>query len=112
MTYGWPEWQQWVLSEEEGIKHIKAAYVFLPNMPDCSLIIFIRICSYDLGIQSFDTANIYSNGQSEVILGNAIKKYNLPREEIVVMTKVSRFRIFSNKISIYIVDNNGRFVEW
>ena len=31
---------------------------------------------------------MYSNGLSEVILGKAIKKLNLPREEIVVMTKV------------------------
>lgn len=30
MSYGSPEWQEWVLGEEEGIKHIKAAYVF-PN---------------------------------------------------------------------------------
>ncbi|EED80642.1 predicted protein [Postia placenta Mad-698-R] len=42
---------------------------------------------YDAGIQTFDTANVYSNGQSEEILGRAIKKLNLPREEIVVMTK-------------------------
>ncbi|KAG8731646.1 hypothetical protein FRC11_003088 [Ceratobasidium sp. 423] len=68
MTYGSPEWQGCVLGEEEGMKHIKAAY--------------------DLGIQTFDTANVYSNGLSEVILGEAIKKYNLPRDEIVVMTKV------------------------
>jgi aryl-alcohol dehydrogenase-like predicted oxidoreductase len=68
MSYGSPEWQQWVLSEEEGIKHIKAAY--------------------DSGINTFDTANVYSNGLSEVILGKAIKQHNLPREEIVVMTKV------------------------
>jgi len=31
---------------------------------------------------------VYSNGASEVILGKAIKQLNLPREEIVVMTKV------------------------
>lgn len=31
---------------------------------------------------------MYSNGLSEVILGNAIKKLNLPREELVIMTKV------------------------
>lgn len=68
MSYGSPDWQGWVLGEEEGLKHIKAAY--------------------DLGIQTFDTANVYSNGLSEVILGKAIKKYNLPRDEIVVMTKV------------------------
>ncbi|KAG8976525.1 hypothetical protein FRB90_009144, partial [Tulasnella sp. 427] len=58
----------WVLGEEEGLKHIKAAY--------------------DMGINAFDTANVYSNGLSEVILGKAIKKYNLPRDEIVVMTKL------------------------
>lgn len=45
--------------------------------------------AYDLGINTFDTANSYSNGLSEVILGKAIKKYSLPRDEIVVMTKVS-----------------------
>jgi len=57
-----------VLGEEEGIKQIKYAY--------------------DAGIQTFDTANVYSNGRSEIILGKAIKQHNLPREEIVVMTKV------------------------
>jgi hypothetical protein len=39
-------------------------------------------------VNTFDTANIYSNGLSEVCLGKAIKELNLPREEIVVMTKV------------------------
>ncbi|KAG9043999.1 hypothetical protein FS837_008919 [Tulasnella sp. UAMH 9824] len=41
-----------------------------------------------MGINAFDTANLYSNGLSEVILGKAIKQYNLPRDEIVVMTKL------------------------
>jgi len=68
MSYGTPEWQGWVLPEEESFEHIKAAY--------------------DAGINAFDTANVYSNGKSEEILGKAIKKYNLPRDEIVVMTKV------------------------
>jgi aryl-alcohol dehydrogenase-like predicted oxidoreductase len=31
---------------------------------------------------------MYSNGMSEVVLGKAIKQHNIPREEIVVMTKV------------------------
>ena len=44
---------------------------------------------YEHGVNAFDTANVYSNGLSEVYLGNAIKALNLPREEIVVMTKVS-----------------------
>ncbi|KAF8606457.1 Aldo/keto reductase [Ceratobasidium sp. AG-I] len=68
MSYGSPEWAPWVLGEEEGIAHIKAAY--------------------DAGIQTYDTADRYSNGQSEVILGKAIKRHNLPRDEIVVMTKL------------------------
>ncbi|RPD55358.1 Aldo/keto reductase [Lentinus tigrinus ALCF2SS1-7] len=69
MSYGDPQWQSWVLPEEEALKHIKFAY--------------------DHGIQTFDTANSYSNGLSETILGNAIQRYSLPREELVIMTKVS-----------------------
>ncbi|KAH7344013.1 NADP-dependent oxidoreductase domain-containing protein [Rhizoctonia solani] len=68
MSYGFPEWPKWVLGEEEGVKHIKLAY--------------------EMGIQTFGTANVYSNGLSEVILGNAIKELNLTRDEVVVMTKV------------------------
>lgn len=68
LSYGSPEWRKWVLDEEEAIEQIKFAY--------------------ENGIQAFDTANIYSNGVSEIILGKAIKLLNLPREEIVVMTKL------------------------
>ncbi|KAG6865516.1 hypothetical protein C0991_001836 [Blastosporella zonata] len=68
MSYGSSEWEAWVKGEEEGLDHIKLAY--------------------DAGVNAFDTANVYSNGLSEEILGKAIKKFNLPREEIVVMTKV------------------------
>lgn len=31
---------------------------------------------------------VYSNGLSEVVLGKAIKELKLPREELVIMTKV------------------------
>ncbi|KAH6892761.1 oxidoreductase [Coprinopsis sp. MPI-PUGE-AT-0042] len=68
MTYGSSKWQDWVLDEEESTKHIKTAY--------------------DAGINAFDTADVYSNGLSEVVLGKAIRQHNLPREEIVVMTKL------------------------
>ncbi|KAM6493039.1 aryl-alcohol dehydrogenase [Amanita muscaria] len=68
MSYGTSQWQSWVLPEEESIKQIKAAY--------------------DAGINAFDTANVYSNGESERILGKAIKQLNLPRDEIVIMTKL------------------------
>ncbi|KAF9501765.1 aryl-alcohol dehydrogenase [Pleurotus eryngii] len=82
MTYGSPDWQGWVLEEEEAIKHIKfASEAFL-------LANLIHRGRYDQGIQSFDTANVYSNGLSEIILGKAIKQHELPRDEIVVMTKL------------------------
>ena len=68
-TLGSPEWEPWVLDEEDSIQQIKFAY--------------------DAGVQTFDTANIYSNGLSEVVLGKAIKQHCFPRSEIVVMTKVS-----------------------
>lgn len=41
----------------------------------------------DLGINFFDTANIYSYGDSEEFLGRALKKY-ANRDEVVVATKV------------------------
>ncbi|KAI0790139.1 aryl-alcohol dehydrogenase [Irpex lacteus] len=69
MQYGDKGWQKWVIDdEEEAFKHIKFAY--------------------DAGITTFDTANVYSNGRSEEILGAAIKKLGLPREELVILTKV------------------------
>ncbi|KAG8977475.1 hypothetical protein FRB90_008783 [Tulasnella sp. 427] len=68
MSYGSKDWQDWVLEEEEALQHFKTAY--------------------DAGIQTFDTADVYSNGVSEIILGKAIKKFNIPRNEIVIMTKI------------------------
>ncbi|KAJ7447183.1 aryl-alcohol dehydrogenase [Mycena latifolia] len=70
MSYGSPEWhgQSWILPEKDGIEQIKFAY--------------------DEGINAFDTAAVYSDGMSEEILGKAIKQHSLPRDEIVVMTKV------------------------
>ena len=35
----------------------------------------------------WDTANVYSNGVSEEIIAKAIKKYNIPRQKLVIMTK-------------------------
>ncbi|KAK0476258.1 Aldo/keto reductase [Armillaria luteobubalina] len=43
---------------------------------------------YATGITTFDTSKVYSNEQSEVVLGKAIKQENLPRDRMVVMTKV------------------------
>src|SRR5487761_2646834 len=43
--------------------------------------------AFDQGINFFDTANVYSLGESEKLLGQAIKNNRLPRDEIVVATK-------------------------
>jgi len=43
--------------------------------------------AYDIGLNTWDTANVYSNGASETIIGKAIKKYNLPRHKLVILTK-------------------------
>jgi aryl-alcohol dehydrogenase-like predicted oxidoreductase len=42
----------------------------------------------DLGINFFDTANVYSEGDSEEILGRALKSFGVPRDDAVVATKV------------------------
>ncbi|CAO3655080.1 unnamed protein product [Mucor hiemalis] len=68
MTYGSSEWSPWVKNEEESIKAIEEAY--------------------ELGINFFDTADTYSNGLSEVVLGKALKKIGAPRSRVVIATKV------------------------
>lgn len=47
--------------------------------------------AYDSGLNTWDTANVYSNGVSETLIGNAIKKYNLPRHKVVLLTKCFGF---------------------
>ena len=67
MSFGDKRWQKWVIEEDEALPLLKAAY--------------------DRGLNSWDTANVYSNGVSEEIVGKAIKKYNIPRHKLVIMTK-------------------------
>lgn len=59
MSYGSKDWSPWILSEEESIKHIKVAY--------------------EAGINFFDTADAYSSGLSEIILGKALKQIGANR---------------------------------
>ena len=67
MTYGSSKWRDWVLDEEESRPFIKRAL--------------------ELGINFFDTANMYSDGASEEVLGRAIRDF-ANRDEIVLATKV------------------------
>lgn len=67
MSFGSRDWQPWVIEEDEALPLLKAAY--------------------DKGLNTWDTANVYSNGVSEEIIGKAIKKYNIPRNKLVILSK-------------------------
>ncbi len=43
--------------------------------------------AFDQGVNFFDNAEVYSNGQSETIMGEALKKVGLTRNEYVLTTK-------------------------
>ncbi|KAF2006335.1 Aldo/keto reductase [Amniculicola lignicola CBS 123094] len=45
--------------------------------------------AYDCGINFFDTAESYAGGQSEIVMGQAIKRYNWNRNDIVITTKLN-----------------------
>jgi len=48
----------------------------------------IMIAAYDRGINFFDNAEIYSRGQSEIVMGNILKKTSWDRSSYVVSSKV------------------------
>jgi 1-deoxyxylulose-5-phosphate synthase len=68
MTYGTKKWRGWVLEEEDSRPFIKQAL--------------------EAGINFFDTADMYSLGRSEEILGRALKDFGPPRDQLVIATKV------------------------
>jgi aryl-alcohol dehydrogenase (NADP+) len=67
MSYGTPEWRDWILDEDASRPFVQRAV--------------------ELGINFFDTANVYSNGVSEEVTGKLLKEY-ARRDEIVLATKV------------------------
>jgi aryl-alcohol dehydrogenase-like predicted oxidoreductase len=67
MTYGAKSWREWVLDEAQSRPFLREAY--------------------ERGINFFDTADVYSQGASEEIVGRAIKDL-APRHELVLATKV------------------------
>ncbi|MCL6655563.1 alcohol dehydrogenase [Agrobacterium rubi] len=70
MSYGEPDRgsHPWTLTEEQSRSFIRKAL--------------------ELGINFFDTANVYSDGTSEEILGRAIRDYST-RDDVVIATKVN-----------------------
>jgi aryl-alcohol dehydrogenase (NADP+) len=68
MSYGSPRWRSWVLDEEASRPFVRRAL--------------------DLGINFFDTADVYSLGESEAVLGSALRQFGVPRDRVVIATKV------------------------
>ena len=68
MTYGSKSWREWVLEEEESRPFIRRAL--------------------DEGINFFDTADMYSLGVGEEILGRALRDFGSGRDRVVIATKV------------------------
>jgi aryl-alcohol dehydrogenase (NADP+) len=68
MTYGSKKWREWILEEEESRPFFRQAW--------------------ESGINFFDTADIYSDGESEILLGRAIRELAIPREQVVIATKL------------------------
>ena len=44
--------------------------------------------AYEMGMNMFDTAEVYGNGSSEILLGKCIKKHGMAREDVIVSTKI------------------------
>ncbi|HEY2784327.1 MAG TPA: aldo/keto reductase [Fimbriiglobus sp.] len=68
MTYGTSKWRPWVLDEDASRPFFRQAW--------------------DAGINFFDTADMYSDGASEIVLGRALKDLAIPRERVVVASKL------------------------
>jgi aryl-alcohol dehydrogenase-like predicted oxidoreductase len=68
MTYGSKKWREWVLEEDEARPIVQRAV--------------------EAGINFFDTADVYSLGESECVTGKLLREFQPRREELVLATKV------------------------
>ncbi|KAK8920824.1 Putative voltage-gated potassium channel subunit [Metarhizium anisopliae BRIP 53293] len=59
--------------------------------------------AYDCGVNFFDCAEVYSGGESEIVMGEAIKKFGWKRNDLVISTKVYWGQAFGDNI----VNNKG-----
>ena len=69
MSYGSKTWREWTLDEEQAKPFVRRAL--------------------DAGINFFDTADVYSLGESERVTGNLLKHFGVRRENVIVATKVN-----------------------
>jgi len=62
------------------------AWVTFGNQVDEETVSDLIHTAYDAGVNFFDNADVYANGQAEIVMGKAIK--DLPREALVISSKV------------------------
>jgi aryl-alcohol dehydrogenase (NADP+) len=67
MTYGSKQWRNWVLEYPEARPFVARAL--------------------EAGVNFFDTADVYSNGASEEVLGRALRELGVDRNDVVIATK-------------------------
>ena len=82
MAIGSKDWQDWVMEEDEGLELLRAAW-------DRGKIIEHRWSTTDtrIGLSTWDTANVYSNGKNEEIIGKAIRLFEIPRHKLTILAK-------------------------
>ncbi len=68
MSYGSSKWRDWVLDYDAALPFFRQAH--------------------EGGINFFDTADMYSDGASEEVLGRALKELAVPREQVVIASKL------------------------
>lgn len=95
MGFGSTSWRKWALEEEQSRPILRKAL--------------------DVGINFFDTADMYSMGRSEEILGRALREFSVPRDRVVIGTKVfspmsddPNDRGLSRKHLLHSIDNSLR----
>jgi len=98
MTYGSSKWRDWVLDYEASLPFFRRAW--------------------EAGINFYDTADVYSLGESEVVVGRAVKALGIARERLVIATKVfnpmsddRNDRGLSRKHIMHAIDNSLRRLD-
>lgn len=69
LSFGKKSWADWVIEDKDEV------FAILKK-------------AYDSGIRTFDTADSYSNGYSEVFLREFMEKYKIKRDRVVILSKI------------------------
>jgi aryl-alcohol dehydrogenase-like predicted oxidoreductase len=73
MSYGSEKWQSWILNEDK-VGAIPSETHFFSNYFGYSKALPLLKAAWERGVTTWDTANVYSNGDSERLIGKAMKE--------------------------------------